>query len=149
MPERRTPGSADGGSPGLRLCGAGQGANRAASGMPAEGSGCSESTAPRRARPGGSCTSAWTATAARSSQPRLQKEVNDGAELDSLLDQLAASVIADVVAAGAYDGESASQAANAHAPVARRSSSSMQGRSIPTCPSMSFPIALISSGWRT
>ncbi len=60
-------------STGLRLCGAGgagQGSNGVASGRPAEGSGFGKSTAPRRAGPGGSCTSAWMPATARSSPRR-------------------------------------------------------------------------------
>ena len=60
-------------STGLKLCGAGgagQGSARGASGMPAEGSGCMRSTAPRRAGPGARCTSARMPTRARSSRPR-------------------------------------------------------------------------------
>ena len=60
-------------STGLKLYGtggAGQGSARAASGIPAEGSGWSRSTAPRRAGPRASCTSAWMPTLARSSRRR-------------------------------------------------------------------------------
>ena len=54
-------------STGLKLCGkgeAGQGSARVASGIPAEGSGLSRSTVPKRGGPGGRCTSAWTPTPA-------------------------------------------------------------------------------------
>ena len=60
-------------STGLKLCGkggAGQGSARVASGIPAEGSGCSRSTGQPHAGRGGRCTWAWTPAPAGSWPPR-------------------------------------------------------------------------------
>jgi len=67
------------------------------------------STAPARAGRGESWTSAWTPTAARSSRHRSAKEVDDGAGVGPLLDQVAGAV-ASFTGDGAYDQDSVSAA---------------------------------------